>query len=58
MRPRASRRSWFCPEDSPEVTVSEIAFTRQVYLANGALKDCNRLVADGCAKMAGSTCRR
>jgi threonine synthase len=42
----------FCPEDSPEITVSEIAFyCAKVYLANGALKDCNRLVADGCAKM-------
>jgi threonine synthase len=42
----------FCPEDSPEVTVSEIAFYgAKVYLANGTLKDCNRLVADGCAKM-------
>jgi len=42
----------FCPEDSPAITVSEIAFYgAKVYLANGALKDCNRLVAEGCAKM-------
>ena len=42
----------FCPEDSPPMTVSEIAFYgAKVYLANGTLKDCNRLVAEGCAKM-------
>ena len=42
----------FCPEDSPAITVSEIAFYgAKVYLANGTLKDCNRLVAEGCAKM-------
>ena len=42
----------FCPEDSPAITVSEIAYYgAKVYLANGALKDCNRLVAEACAKM-------
>ena len=42
----------FCPEDSPAITVSEIAFYgAKVYLANGALKDCSRLVAEGSAKM-------
>ena len=42
----------FCPEDSPAITVSEIAYYgAKVYLANGGLKDCNRLVAEGCAKM-------
>ena len=42
----------FCPEDSPAITVSEIAFYGgKVYLANGALKDCSRLVAEGSAKM-------
>lgn len=42
----------FCPEDSPPITVSEIAFYgAKVYLANGALKDCGRLVAEGCTSM-------
>jgi threonine synthase len=42
----------FCPQDSPPITVSEIAYYgANVYLANGALKDCNRLVAEGCAQM-------
>ena len=42
----------FCPDDSPAITVSEIAFYgAKVYLANGAIKDCNRLVAEGCARM-------
>ena len=42
----------FCPQDSPPITVSEIAFYgAKVYLANGALLDCGRLVAEGCAKM-------
>ncbi|MCC6466787.1 MAG: threonine synthase [Alphaproteobacteria bacterium] len=42
----------FCPEDSPSITVSEIAFYgAKVYLANGALRDCNRLVAEGCASV-------
>jgi threonine synthase len=42
----------FCPEDSPPITVAEIAYYgANVYLANGALKDCNRLVAEGCAQM-------
>jgi threonine synthase len=42
----------FLPEDSPAVTVSETAFYgAHVFLVNGALKDCNRLVGEGCARM-------
>jgi threonine synthase len=42
----------FCPEDSPPITVSEIAYYgARVHLVKGALKDCNRLVAEGSARM-------
>jgi threonine synthase len=42
----------FLPDDSPAVTVSETAFYgAHVYLVNGALRDCNRLVGEGCAQM-------
>lgn len=42
----------FLPEESPAVTVSETAFYgAHVYLVNGALSDCGRLVGEGCAKM-------
>ena len=42
----------FLPEDSPAITVSEIAYYgAHVYLVNGALRDCNLLVGEGCAKM-------
>ncbi len=39
----------FCPDDSPPVTMSEIAFYGDKFFAvKGALEDCNRLVAEGC----------
>ena len=42
----------FCPEDSPQVTMREIAaYGARFYAVNGALEDCNRIVAEGCAKM-------
>jgi threonine synthase len=42
----------FCPDDSPPITVSEIAYYgAHVHLVKGALKDCNRLVAEGSARM-------
>ena len=41
----------FLPEDSPPITISEIAYYgAHVYLVNGALADCNRLVGQGCAE--------
>lgn len=41
----------FCPEDSPPLTMSEIAFYGDKFFAvKGALEDCNRLVAEGCAR--------
>ena len=50
---RAGIESWvFCPEDTPEVNVREIAFQgARVFLVNGLINDCGRLVADGCARM-------
>ena len=42
----------FCPDDAPPITISEIAYYgARVSLVNGALKDCNRLAAEGSAKM-------
>ena len=42
----------FLPEESPAVTVSETAFYgARVYLVNGALSDCGRLVSQGCTAM-------
>ena len=42
----------FCPDDSPPVTMSEIAFYGDKFFAvKGALEDCNRLVAEGCERM-------
>jgi threonine synthase len=42
----------FLPDDSPAITVSEIAYYgAHVYLVNGSLGDCNLLVGEGCAKM-------
>jgi threonine synthase len=38
----------FCPEDTPEVNVREIAaFGAKVYRVNGLIDDCGRLVRDG-----------
>ena len=42
----------FCPDDTPEVNVREIALQgAQVFLVNGLINDCGRLVSDGRAKM-------
>jgi len=38
----------FCPEDTPEVNVREIAMQgAEVFLVDGLIDDCGRLVADG-----------
>ena len=40
----------FCPEDSPELTLREIAaYGARVFTVNGGIADCNRMVAEGCA---------
>jgi len=42
----------FCPEDTPEVNVSEIALQgAAVYRVNGLIDDCGKLVADGAAQV-------
>jgi threonine synthase len=42
----------FCPEDTPEVNVSEIALQgASVYRVNGLIDDCGRIVAEGKAKI-------
>jgi len=42
----------FCPEDTPEVNVSEIALQgAAVYRVNGLIDDCGRIVGDGRAKV-------
>jgi len=50
---RAGIESWvFCPDDTPEVNVREIALQgAHVFLVNGLINDCGRLVAEGKAKM-------
>jgi len=50
---RAGIESWvFCPNDTPEVNVREIALQgARVFLVNGLINDCGRLVAEGKAKM-------
>jgi threonine synthase len=41
----------FCPQDTPEVNVSEIALQgASVYRVNGLIDDCGKIVADGKAK--------
>jgi threonine synthase len=38
----------FCPDDTPQVNVSEIALQgADVYLVNGLINDCGKLVGDG-----------
>jgi threonine synthase len=38
----------FCPDDTPQVNVSEIALQgASVYLVNGLINDCGKLVAEG-----------
>jgi threonine synthase len=45
------RTTIFCPQDTPEVNVSEIALQgARVYRVNGLIDDCGKLVADGKAK--------
>ena len=42
----------FCPDDTPEINVREIAFQgAKVFLVNGLIDDCGKLVADGEAKL-------
>jgi threonine synthase len=42
------RATIFCPEDTPEVNVAEIAMQgAAVYRVNGMIDDCGRIVADG-----------
>jgi len=38
----------FCPDDTPEVNVREIAFQgANTYLANGLINDCGRIIGEG-----------
>jgi threonine synthase len=42
----------FCPQDTPEVNVSEIALQgARVYRVNGLIDDCGKIVAEGQAKV-------
>jgi len=42
----------FCPQDTPEVNVSEIALQgANVYRVNGLIDDCGKIVAEGTAKL-------
>jgi threonine synthase len=46
------RTTVFCPEDTPEVNVSEIALQgASVYRVNGLIDDCGKIVAEGKAKV-------
>jgi threonine synthase len=46
------RTTIFCPEDTPEVNVSEIGLQgAAVYRVNGLIDDCGKLVAEGKAKV-------
>jgi threonine synthase len=46
------RTTVFCPEDTPEVNVSEIALQgAAVYRVNGLIDDCGKIVAEGKAKV-------
>jgi threonine synthase len=46
------RSTIFCPEDTPEVNVSEIALQgARVYRVNGLIDDCGKIVAEGKAKV-------
>ncbi len=45
------RTTVFCPEDTPEVNVSEIALQgARVYRVNGLIDDCGKIVGEGRAK--------
>src|SRR4029078_8807538 len=51
-RPRGTQTSIFCPEDTPEVNVSEIALQgATVYRVNGLIDDCGKIVGEGKAKV-------
>ena len=42
----------FCPEDTPEVNISEIALQgAKVYRVNGLIDDCGKIVGDGKARV-------
>jgi threonine synthase len=46
------RTTVFCPQDTPEVNVSEIELQgATVYRVNGLIDDCGKIVADGKAKV-------
>jgi threonine synthase len=46
------RTTIFCPEDTPDINVSEIALQgAAVYRVNGLIDDCGKLVAEGKAKV-------
>src|SRR6201993_5151371 len=46
------RTTIFCPEDTPEVNVSEIALQGStVYRVNGLIDDCGKIVAEGKSKV-------
>jgi threonine synthase len=46
------RSTIFCPEDTPEINVSEIALQgATVYRVNGLIDDCGKIVAEGKAKV-------
>ncbi len=46
------RTTIFCPEDTPDVNVSEIALQgAAVYRVNGLIDDCGKIVAEGKAKV-------
>jgi threonine synthase len=46
------RTTIFCPEDTPEVNVSEIALQgASVYRVNGLIDDCGKIVGEGKAKV-------
>ena len=46
------RTTIFCPDDTPEVNVSEIALQGgRVYRVNGLIDDCGKIVAEGKAKI-------
>jgi len=46
------RSTIFCPDDTPEVNVSEIALQgANVYRVNGLIDDCGKIVAEGKAKV-------
>jgi len=46
------RSTVFCPEDTPEVNLSEIALQgARVYRVNGLIDDCGKIVSEGKAKV-------